>query len=71
MLAVRVTDGLATCEYLLENSSQMVLPLRGEGYFILCCVWQAQNPTNSYCGDGSHPSPNKGRPQFSAPDTQS
>lgn len=43
ILAVRVTDCLATREYFLEKSGHMALPLKGEGFFILYCGSGAQN----------------------------
>ena len=57
-----MTDGLATREYFLEKSGQMVPPLKSEGFFILCCGWELRKQPGSYCGNGSHPSPSRGEP---------
>ena len=58
-LAVRVTDILATRDCFLEKSGQMVLPLRGEGFFILVIDGELKTQQGSYSRHRSHPIPNR------------
>ena len=58
-LAVRVTDVLATRDCFLEKSGQMVLPLRGEGFFILVIDGELKTQQGSYSRHRSHPIPHR------------
>ena len=58
-LAVRVTDVLATRDCFLEKSGQMVLPLRGEGFFIFVIDGELKTQQGSYSRHRSHPIPNR------------
>lgn len=65
ILAVRVTDGLATREYFLEKSGQMVLTLRSEGSFLLFWGQGAQNPAGFIYWGRKSSAPAEGSPIFS------
>lgn len=65
ILAVRMTDGLATGEFFLEKPGQMVLPLRGDTTFILCVDRELRAQPGLYSESRS---PEEGSPVLSTRD---
>lgn len=67
ILAVRVTDGLATREFFLEKPGQMVLTLRGDSTFLLCVGRLLRTQPGLYSESRS---PEEGSPVLSTQDPE-